>query len=115
MRVTFIAGVKNGMTILALMPSRLACRATAWAWLPADIATTPRARSAADSKASLLAAPRSLKEPIGCKFSSLSETCAPVAWLTASAGSIGVRSTRPAIRPAAARTSSRPITGRYQP
>jgi len=31
------------------MPSRLEASATPWAWLPAEAAITPRARSAADS------------------------------------------------------------------
>ena len=42
-RVTLVAGVNFGITMVAAMPSRLAWRATAWAWLPADMAMTPRA------------------------------------------------------------------------
>ena len=95
--------------MVAAIPASPACRATAWAWLPADMATTPARRSAAVSRAMRLAAPRSLNEPIACRLSSLSVTCAPVARLTASEYSEGVRMTRPAIRAAAACTSASPI------
>ena len=54
MRVTLVAGVNCGITMVAAMPSSLACRATAWAWLPADMAITPRR-----------ARPRSAGEPVG--------------------------------------------------
>jgi hypothetical protein len=47
-------GVVVGMTTVARQPSRLAARATPWAWLPADAQTTPRARSASGSSAILL-------------------------------------------------------------
>ena len=43
---TLTNGVGSGITIVALMPSRRAWRATAWAWLPALTATTPAERSA---------------------------------------------------------------------
>ena len=114
-RVTFVDGVKRGMTMVLPMPSRLACRATACAWFPADMVTTPAARSASDSIASRLAAPRSLKEPIACRFSSLSATWAPVALLTASDARVGVRRTRPSIRRAAASMSAKPMDWRLDP
>ena len=41
-----IWGVTVGMTMMALIPSRAAERATPWAWLPAEAVTTPRSRSA---------------------------------------------------------------------
>jgi len=44
-----MGGVVFGITISAGMPSRLEASATPWAWLPAEAAITPRARSAADS------------------------------------------------------------------
>src|SRR5690349_20746288 len=56
-RTTLVTGVNFGMTIVAAMPASEACRATAWAWLPADMATTPAARSRAVSRAMRLAAP----------------------------------------------------------
>ena len=40
-------GAPSGMNTVALMPSSCAASATPWAWLPADAATTPRARSSA--------------------------------------------------------------------
>ncbi len=109
--MTLVAGVNTGMTMVARMPSREAWRATAWAWLPADMATTPARRSASVSSARRFAAPRSLKEPMACRFSSLSVTCAPVARLTAWDGSAGVRRILPAMRPAAASMSANPIMG----
>jgi len=42
--LTLMAGVASGMTITALAPSTRADRATPWAWLPAEQATTPRER-----------------------------------------------------------------------
>src|SRR5690606_18661000 len=106
-RTTFVEGVNFGMTMVEAMPSRVECRATAWAWLPADMATTPAARSRSVSSASRLAAPRSLKAPMACRLSSLSSTCAPQAASTAGFWMLGVRSTRPWMRAAAARTSAR--------
>ena len=47
-------------------------------WLPALAATTPRRRSSGESCRSRLAAPRSLKEPVIWRFSSLTKTRAPV-------------------------------------
>ncbi len=52
-RVAFSLGIgaPSGMKTVALMPRVWAARATPWAWLPADAATTPRARSASVSRA----------------------------------------------------------------
>src|SRR5258707_11761144 len=71
------------------------------------MAMTPRARSAAVSEASLLSAPRSLNELVTCRFSYLTKTEAPVSAESRGAGSIGVRSTCPAITPRAAWISAR--------
>ena len=38
------------MNTVALMPSSWAASATPWAWLPAEAATTPRARSSGLSR-----------------------------------------------------------------
>src|SRR5487761_2158340 len=111
-RVTVVAGVKLGITRVAATPSRAAWRATAWAWLPADIAITPRARSSAVSSVSRLAAPRSLNAPVTWRLSSLSATSAPAARETASETKVGVRSTAPSMRAAASRTSASVITPR---
>ena len=70
------------------------------------MAITPLARSAALSAASLLSAPRSLKELVTCRFSYLTNTSAPVSAESFGAGSIGVRSTAPAIVCRAALTSA---------
>ena len=51
---TLIRGVVTGMTMTARQPRRFAPRATPWAWLPAEAATTPRARASAGSPAILL-------------------------------------------------------------
>ena len=51
---TLMRGAVSGMTISARMPSRRAASATPCAWLPADDAITPRARSSGPSEASLL-------------------------------------------------------------
>jgi hypothetical protein len=106
-----VAGVKRGMTMVAAMPASEAWRATAWAWLPADMAMTPAARSRAVSSAMRFAAPRSLKAPVACRLSSFSQILVPAARLTASEWTVGVRSTAPAMRPAAARTSASVTAG----
>src|SRR6185295_4057462 len=71
------------------------------------MAMTPRARSAADSEASLARAPRSLNELVTWRFSYLTKTSAPVSADSRGAGSIGVRSTWPAITRRAASMSAR--------
>ena len=112
-RVTFVVGVNFGMTIVAAMPSNFACRATAWAWFPADMATTPRARSASLSSASRFAAPRSLNAPVAWRLSSFNTTSAPVAAETTALARLGVRNTRPDRRFAAASMSARVIILSY--
>src|SRR5262249_2598492 len=94
------------MTMVAGIARRAAWYATAWAWLPADIAMTPRARAKGSSEASLLSAPRSLNELVTCRFSYLTWTSAPVSAESFGAGSIGVRSTAPASVRRAASTSA---------
>ncbi len=51
-RVAFSLGIgaPSGMNTVALMPSICAASATPWAWLPAEAATTPAARSSGDSR-----------------------------------------------------------------
>src|SRR5216684_415197 len=70
------------------------------------MAMTPRERSASESEASLLSAPRSLNELVTWRFSYLTKTSAPVSAESFGAGSIGVRSTCPAIVRRAASTSA---------
>ena len=74
---TFTDEAKRGMTIVAAMPMRWAWYATAWAWLPAETASTPPARSAAVSCAILLNAPRSLNDAVNCRFSNFRNTSQP--------------------------------------
>ena len=54
------------MKTVAETPTSLAANATAWAWLPADGAITPAARSASESESSLVYAPRILNDPVRC-------------------------------------------------
>src|SRR5207253_585129 len=81
--------------------------ATAWAGLPALAATTPRFRSCGVSSANLLAAPRSLNDPVRCRFSSLKWIRAPQSSLNGSESGHGVTPTMPRMRSRAARTSCR--------
>ena len=48
--LTLGIGAPSGMNTVASMPSILAASATPCAWLPAEAATTPRARSAASRR-----------------------------------------------------------------
>ncbi len=111
MRWTFTNGVWAGITMVASMPSRVAWRATAWAWLPADIATTPHRRSSSLSDRSLLSAPRSLNAAVNCRFSNFSTMPVPSTSDSVWDRALGERSTAPAIRSAAACTSSMVTSG----
>src|SRR5438128_758357 len=93
--------------MVAWIPRRWAWKATAWAWLPALAATTPRLRSSGASRENLLAAPRSLNEPVRCRFSSLKWIRAPQSSLNGSESGHGVTPTRPRMRSRAASTSCR--------
>ena len=66
------------MKIVAWAPSSRAAQATAWPWLPALAATTPAARSDSVMVASLFTAPRTLKEPVRCRFSAFSQVFRPI-------------------------------------
>src|SRR4051812_2356405 len=77
------------------------------------MAITPRRRSSSDRLASLFAAPRSLKAPIGCMFSYLMKSVAPVSSERRGEGRKGVRSTCGAMVSAAHLTSSMSIA--YSP
>ena len=48
---TLGSGAASGMKTVEVVPSSDAARATPCAWLPADAATTPRARSSSVSRA----------------------------------------------------------------
>src|SRR5262249_45504947 len=83
------------------------------AWLPADMAITPRARSASESEISLLNAPRSLNELVTCRFSYLTCTEAPVSAESLGAASIGERATWPAMARRAASMSANVMLIRF--
>src|SRR5690606_6964102 len=65
------------MKIVDSIPSSRAASATPCAWLPAEAATTPRARSSGVSLDMRLKAPRILYEPVRCSDSSLRYTGEP--------------------------------------
>jgi hypothetical protein len=83
-----------------------AARATAWAWLPEENATTPARRCAASNRDSALNAPRNLNAPIRWKFSHLKYSLAPSSAFTRREVSTGVWCAWPAIRSAAFSTSA---------
>src|SRR5258708_33244608 len=71
------------------------------------MAMIPRLRSSGVSNSSVLSAPRSLKEAVNCWFSNFTQTSAWVMRDSVSLRRQGVRTTAPAMRAAAARTSAR--------
>ncbi len=100
------AGAVRGMTTTASTPAAPATSATASPWLPPDTATTPAARSVSVSDASLASTPRGLNDPARCRCSSLSSTGAPRAADSPGEGTVGVRTTPPALRSAAVSMSA---------
>ncbi len=82
-------------------PARWAAHATAWAWFPADGATTPAARSESLSDWIFVYAPRTLNAPVFCWFSCFSSTSHPASRENVSDRSSGVLCTT-SRRPAAA-------------
>src|SRR5829696_4183271 len=95
------------MKTVAVMPSSCAASATPCAWLPALAATTPRSRSAADSRAIRVYAPRILNEPVRCRFSHLRWTGPPAFSASTRLCSSGVTRVMPSSSLRAPRTSSR--------
>ena len=83
------------MKTVELMPSVEAASATPWAWLPADAATTPLARSSADRREMRTKAPRDLNEPVRWRFSHFSYTRPPTSADSQRDSSIGVVTVRP--------------------
>src|SRR3954447_11194893 len=88
------------------MPRARAAAASAWAWLPAEAATTPRAQPLSPSAASLAETPRTLNEPERCRFSALSTTVPPARSDSVREERIGVRRANSSTAGRAARTSS---------
>ena len=66
----------SGATIVAGMPSSRAIHATPCAMFPVLVVTTPSSSASLGALRIAFDAPRSLKEPIGCRFSSLSQISA---------------------------------------
>ena len=97
----FTAGAESGTITVQETPSRRAFQATPCAMLPALAVTTPRASSSGLARAIALPEPRILNDPIGCRFSSFSQSVAP----STSSGSSGVRRAIPSRRRAASRIS----------
>jgi hypothetical protein len=89
------------------MPSRPEWQATPWAWLPADIAITPTRAWSGVRFFNLLSAPRSLNEPVYCRFSSFSRRLLPRRSDRRGAAIVGVNRICPAKVTAAARMSSK--------
>jgi hypothetical protein len=106
------AGASSGIRIVAGTPCSAAESASAWAWLPDEAVTTPRARSSGVIDATALYAPRNLNAPIRWRFSGFRRTVAPVRWSSVRDVTTGVRWATPSMRAAARRTSSRSITRR---
>src|SRR5436853_4202892 len=96
------------MKTVAWTPCSRAAQATAWPWLPALAATTPASRSAAESPAILLTAPRILKEPVRWRFSAFSCTSRPVRRLKVSEPKTGVTRAIPSRRRRASSISRSP-------
>ncbi len=88
---TFAIGASAGTKTSHGMPICAAAAASAWPWLPALAATTPLAALRRPSAASLAATPRTLKEPVRCRFSALSTTVPPARSLNVRVERIGVR------------------------
>ena len=66
----FVSAAPSGTMTAEGIPSSRAAQATPWPMLPALAVTTPACSSSAGSCEIAFSAPRSLKEPIGCRFSS---------------------------------------------
>ena len=105
---SFARGALRGTKSVArsVPPSRSAAKATPSAWLPAEAATTPRARASASSDARRFVAPRTLNEPVGCQHSSFSSRSrARRAARLARRSGVGARCGRSVLSRAARRSS----------
>src|SRR5207342_2009045 len=95
------------MKMVAAIPASRAAQATAWPWLPALAARTPAERSASPSVINLLTAPRTLNEPVRCRFSAFRHTVRPTRRERALLVCTGVTRAWPAMRSRAASMSAR--------
>src|SRR5436190_2542137 len=96
------------MKIRAGAPSSRAAHATACPWLPALAATTPAARCSGSRLESLTYAPRTLNEPVRCRFSALRLTGRPASRDSVSDGKTGVTRATPSSRSRARSISGSP-------
>src|SRR5713101_3654623 len=104
---SFVSGALSGTITVHGIWFWRACQARAWAMFPALHVYTPRFFASGPARAIALLAPRTLKEPVGCKFSSFRK-------ISAGASSTfkrtrGVRRTVPFIRVLASSISLRGI------
>src|ERR671916_625320 len=99
---TLAIGASVGTNTSQAAPRIRAAAASACAWLPAEAVTTPLAHPCSPSAASLAATPRTLNEPVRCRFSALSTTSPPATSENVREDSTGVRR---AISPTAGRAA----------
>src|SRR6266581_6325574 len=93
---SFVSGALSGtITVQGILFWR-ACQARAWAMFPALQVYTPRFLAFGPARATALLAPRTLKEPVGCKFSSFRKISADASSMFKRTS--GVRTTFPLIR-----------------
>src|SRR5712691_3048702 len=104
---SFVCGALSGtITVQGILFSR-ACQARAWAMFPALQVYTPRVLTSGPARAIALLTPRTLKEPVGCKFSSFRKISAGAS--STFKRTSGVRRTFPLIRSPASSISFRGI------
>ncbi len=108
MAAIFVSLASRHITISASTPYSRAASASACAWLPAEIAITPRRRSSSVSAATRLNAPRALNAPTRWNSSAFSQTGAPTISDSVLDDSTGVSWTSPRTVSRAALTSSSP-------
>src|SRR3984957_21277484 len=97
--------------MVARMFRIFAPRATPWALLPDENATTPPPRALCGIDDSLLKAPRNLNDPVRCSISGFRKTLVPTRSSRAGEDNNGVRTAKGAITVAAASISVE-LTGR---
>ena len=103
MFASFVSGAVSGTTAVHGTPASLAAHASPCAMFPALTVQTPSASCSGEHWRTAFAAPRSLNDPTGCRFSSLRYTSAGASALSRTSG---VLSAAPRMRRSAARMSS---------
>src|SRR6266581_5551650 len=92
MACNLVSGALSGTIAEQEIPFCLACQARACAMFPALQVYTPRDFATSPANAIALQAPRTLNEPVGCKFSSFRQISMSESTFNLT---IGVRSTSP--------------------